>query len=93
MKIKAECKNNIAIYQLDADIVEDTVSLINKINPDIVINMALPYQDLPIMDACIKTKTNYLDTANYEQKEEAKFSYSGNGLMKKNSKPQNRLHY
>ena len=75
-KIKIECKNKISIYELDADIVEDTVKLIRQIKPDIVINMALPYQDLTIMDACIKTKTNYMDTANYEPKNEAKFSYS-----------------
>ena len=51
------------------------VSFIKKIKPKLVINMALPYQDLPIMDACIETNTHYMDTANYEPKEEAKFCY------------------
>ncbi|MEK9727317.1 MAG: saccharopine dehydrogenase family protein, partial [Candidatus Margulisiibacteriota bacterium] len=74
-KIKKECNDNINIYQLDADNVTETVNLIKKVNPKIVINMALPYQDLPIMDACIETNTHYLDTANYEPKDEAKFSY------------------
>ena len=75
-KINEECNSKIHIHQLDADIVEDTVKLIKKVNPSLVINMALPYQDIPIMDACLITKTNYLDTANYEPKDEAKFSYS-----------------
>lgn len=75
-KINEECKGKIHIHQVDADIVEDMVELINKVNPSLIINMALPYQDIPIMDACLITKTNYLDTANYEPKDEAKFSYS-----------------
>jgi len=60
---------------LDADNVEDTIAIINKFQPNIVINLALPYQDLPIMDACLATKTHYLDTANYEPKDVAKFEY------------------
>ena len=75
-KINEECNGKIHIHQVDADIVEDMVELINKVNPSLIINMALPYQDIPIMDACLITKTNYLDTANYEPKDEAKFSYS-----------------
>ena len=75
LKLKEECNQEIKIYQLDADIVSDTIKLIKKINPALVINMALPYQDLPIMDACLETKTNYMDTANYEPKDTAKFSY------------------
>tara|TARA_A100001015_G_C15027386_1_gene731268 strand:- start:788 stop:1978 length:1191 start_codon:yes stop_codon:yes gene_type:complete len=74
-KLKKECNNKIHIYKLDADIVTDTISLIKKITPAIVINMALPYQDLPIMEACLETNTHYLDTANYEPKETAKFCY------------------
>ena len=73
--LKEECDNNIHIYQLDADVVNDTVKLIEQINPEIVINMALPYQDLHIMDACLKTKTHYMDTANYEPKDTPKFCY------------------
>lgn len=66
---------NIEVAKVDADSVEDLVSLINTCNADIVINVALPYQDLTIMDACIATKTPYLDTANYEHPDEAKFEY------------------
>ena len=74
-KLKKECQNAISIYELDADNINATIKLIHKIKPKLVINMALPYQDLPIMDACIATKTNYMDTANYEPKETAKFCY------------------
>jgi saccharopine dehydrogenase (NAD+, L-lysine-forming) len=65
----------IQTYALDADITQEIVELINKIQADIVINVALPYQDLTIMDACIATKTPYVDTANYEHPDEAKFEY------------------
>lgn len=74
--IKNELPNaNIEVAQVNADSVEDLVKLINSCKPDIVINVALPYQDLTIMDACIETKTPYLDTANYEHPDEAKFEY------------------
>ncbi|MEA3372275.1 MAG: saccharopine dehydrogenase family protein [Campylobacterota bacterium] len=65
----------IDIAQVDADNVDETAALINKVGAEIVINVALPYQDLSIMDACTKTKTPYLDTANYEHPDEAKFEY------------------
>lgn len=65
-----------AVYQVDADDVAELVVLINKVQPDLVVNVALPYQDLPIMDACLETGVDYLDTANYEPKDEAKFEYS-----------------
>ena len=68
--------NKIKTAQVDADNVPELVKLINSFKPDLVINVALPYQDLTIMDACLETKTSYLDTANYEPKEEAKFEYS-----------------
>lgn len=74
-KVQMECETNITISQLDADIVEDTIALINDFEPDLLINMALPYQDLHIMDACLATKTHYMDTANYEPRDEAKFEY------------------
>src|SRR5690554_6666336 len=61
--------------QVDADKTEEVIALINKFKPDLVINVALPYQDLTIMDACLATGVSYLDTANYEPKEEAKFEY------------------
>ncbi len=74
-KVKAECVSPIDISQVDADNVAETVELLNKVKPDLVINMALPYQDLPIMDACLEAGVNYMDTANYEPREEAKFTY------------------
>ncbi|NEP50178.1 MAG: saccharopine dehydrogenase family protein, partial [Moorea sp. SIO3C2] len=61
--------------QVDADKVAEIIALIKDFQPDIVINVALPYQDLPIMDACLATGVNYLDTANYEPPDEAKFEY------------------
>jgi saccharopine dehydrogenase (NAD+, L-lysine forming) len=74
-KVKAECVSPIEISQVDADNVAEMVALIRKVKPDLVVNMALPYQDLPIMDACLETGVHYLDTANYEPKDEAKFHY------------------
>jgi saccharopine dehydrogenase (NAD+, L-lysine-forming) len=69
-------RGRITTAQLNADNVPEVVSLINKFKPELVINVALPYQDLPIMDACLETGVNYLDTANYEPKDVAKFEYS-----------------
>ncbi|MEZ4917744.1 MAG: saccharopine dehydrogenase family protein [Saprospiraceae bacterium] len=66
----------IQTEKLDADDVQQTVALIRSFQPKLVINVALPYQDLPIMDACLETGVNYMDTANYEPKDEAKFEYS-----------------
>ncbi|MBN2782319.1 MAG: saccharopine dehydrogenase NADP-binding domain-containing protein, partial [Campylobacterales bacterium] len=66
---------NIEVAKVDADVVDEIVALIEDVKADIVINVALPYQDLAIMDACIKTKVPYLDTANYEHPDEAKFEY------------------
>ncbi|HKX23562.1 MAG TPA: saccharopine dehydrogenase NADP-binding domain-containing protein, partial [Rhizorhapis sp.] len=51
--------------EVDADDVDATAALIEKVKPDLVVNLALPYQDLSIMEACLKTGVNYLDTANY----------------------------
>jgi saccharopine dehydrogenase (NAD+, L-lysine-forming) len=65
----------IEITTVDADNTQEVIDLIKKVGADIVINVALPYQDLTIMDACIATKTPYLDTANYEHPDEAKFEY------------------
>jgi saccharopine dehydrogenase (NAD+, L-lysine-forming) len=61
--------------RVDADQVQDLVRLFREYQPELVINVALPYQDLTIMDACLEAGVNYLDTANYEPKEEAKFEY------------------
>lgn len=68
-------KTKVTTAQVDADSVPQLVELINKEKPDIVINVALPYQDLTIMDACLETKTDYVDTANYEHPDTAKFEY------------------
>ena len=65
----------IEIAQLDADDVAQTVALIKRVEPALVINVALPYQDLPLMDACLEAGIDYLDTANYEPPDEAKFEY------------------
>lgn len=61
--------------QVDADNVPELVELIKSFKPDLVLNVALPYQDLHIMDACLETGVDYLDTANYEPLDEAKFEY------------------
>lgn len=66
---------SIATAQVDADDVAQTVTLIDRVQPDLLINLALPYQDLPLMDACLKTGLDYLDTANYEPPDTAKFEY------------------
>jgi saccharopine dehydrogenase (NAD+, L-lysine-forming) len=68
-------KPHIRTAQVDADKVKDLVKLIRSFQPDLVVNVALPYQDLTIMDACLETGVSYLDTANYEPKDEAKFEY------------------
>ena len=62
--------------QVDADSVPELCELFRAFRPDIVINVALPYQDLTIMDACLECGVNYLDTANYEPRDEAHFEYS-----------------
>lgn len=76
--IKNSVKNSttkITTAQVDADNVPELVALIKSFGPDIVINVALPYQDLTIMDACLETGVHYLDTANYEPPEVPKFEY------------------
>jgi len=74
-RVKANLNREIVTEALDADKVEETVALIQKHQPQLVINVALPYQDLAIMDACLQTGVHYLDTANYEPKDVAKFEY------------------
>jgi len=75
-KIAAQITRPVKTAQIDAMDVAATVELIRKEQPQLVINVALPYQDLAIMDACLETGVDYLDTANYEPLDEAKFSYS-----------------
>jgi len=76
-QIAGEITNTeVRTEQVDADNVTEMTALLQDVKPDLVINVALPYQDLPIMDACLKAGVDYLDTANYEPPEEAKFEYS-----------------
>ena len=64
-KLQGTTKTKITTAQVDADNVEELVALIRKVQPDVVLNLALPYQDLHIMDACLETGVHYVDTANY----------------------------
>ena len=68
-------KTKIRTAQVDADNVDELIALIEDFKPDVVLNLALPYQDLTIMDACLATKVHYVDTANYEPLDTAKFEY------------------
>ncbi|WP_171209334.1 MULTISPECIES: saccharopine dehydrogenase family protein [unclassified Ruegeria] len=73
--VKERVGVDIATAELDAYKVEDTVALIRKTGAEILVNLALPYQDLVLMDACLEAGCHYLDTANYEPEDEAKFEY------------------
>ena len=74
--VKERTGVTIQTAKVDADNVPELVKLMNEFKPEIVINVALPYQDLTIMDACLEAGVNYLDTANYEPLDEAKYEYS-----------------
>ncbi len=74
--VKLRTGRDIRTAEIDAENVPELVKLIRAFEPELVIHVALPYQDLTIMDACLETGVNYLDTANYEPKDEAKFEYS-----------------
>jgi saccharopine dehydrogenase (NAD+, L-lysine-forming) len=78
-KIASDIKKQLGVTvvtdQVDADNVPELVALFKKHKPKLVLNLALPYQDLTIMDACLEAGVHYLDTANYEPKDEAKFEY------------------
>ena len=74
--VKAIGNPAIQTAQVDADDVDQLVQLFESFRPDLVMNLALPYQDLTIMEACLRTGVSYLDTANYEPKDEAHFEYS-----------------
>ena len=69
-------RGSIKTAHVDADNVPELVALFNEFKPDLVMNLALPYQDLTIMEACLQSGVSYLDTANYEPKDEAHFEYS-----------------
>ena len=73
--VKERTGVSISTYAIDADDVAATTSLIERVEPQLVVNLALPYQDLSIMDACLAAGVDYLDTANYEPRDEAKFEY------------------
>jgi saccharopine dehydrogenase (NAD+, L-lysine-forming) len=78
--IATDVKNRYGVEiktsSVDAENVPELVKLLKEFQPELVINVALPYQDLTIMDACLEAGVNYLDTANYEPKDEAHFEYS-----------------
>lgn len=77
--LKEKLQNTISVKistaEVDANKAEELVKLIDKVKPDVVLNLALPYQDLTIMDACLEAKVHYIDTANYEPEDTAKFEY------------------
>ncbi len=73
--VKARTGVTIATAEVDADDIDATAALIRQVGATHVVNLALPYQDLTIMEACLKTGAHYLDTANYEPRDEAKFEY------------------
>lgn len=73
--IAAQIDRPIRTARVDADNVPELVELIRSFQPELIINVALPYQDLHIMDACLETGVHYLDTANYEPPDEARFHY------------------
>ena len=81
--VKAIGNPAIKTAKVDADNVEELVQLMDSFKPDIVINLALPYQDLTIMEACLRCGVNYEDTANYEPKDVAHFEYSWQWAYKK----------
>ena len=81
--VKAIGDSSIKTAKVDADNVAELTELFSNFKPDIVMNLALPYQDLTIMEACLKCGVNYLDTANYEPRDEAHFEYSWQWAYKK----------
>jgi saccharopine dehydrogenase (NAD+, L-lysine-forming) len=74
--VKRRYDREIQIAQVDADKVLELTAVIDRFKPDVVLNLALPYQDLHIMDVCLETGVHYIDTANYEPPDEAHFEYS-----------------
>lgn len=74
--VMARTGREITTHSVDADNVPETVALLKAIKPQLLINVALPYQDLTLMDACLEAGVHYMDTANYEPKDVAKFEYS-----------------
>ena len=77
-------KTKITTAQVDANSVDELTALINQVKPDVVLNLALPYQDLAIMEACLAAKVNYVDTANYEPEDTASLNTAGSGPTGRN---------
>ena len=75
-QVKQRSGRELATAQVDADDVRQTAELIRRTGAKLLINVALPYQDLTLMDACLEAGCDYMDTANYEPKDVAKFEYS-----------------
>ena len=73
--IKKRLGADIATARLDADNVAETTAFLQREKPDLLLNLALPYQDLPLMEACLAAGVDYVDTANYEAPDQAKFEY------------------
>ena len=73
--VKTRTGVDIATYAIDAEDIPALTALIGRIGPKLVVNLALPYQDLAIMDACLRTGVDYMDTANYEPRDQARFEY------------------
>ena len=73
--VRQRTGRTIATHAIDAEDVPALTALIREIGPEVVVNLALPYQDLTIMDACLAAGANYMDTANYEPRDVAKFEY------------------
>lgn len=74
-KLEGKTKTKITTAKVDADNTEEVRALISSVKPDVVLNLALPYQDLTIMEACLAERVHYIDTANYEPEDTAKFEY------------------
>lgn len=83
-KLAGTTDTKITTAQVDANNVSELVKLINEVRPDVVLNLALPYQDLTIMDACLETGVHYVDTANYEPEDTAKFEYKWQWAYREN---------
>ncbi len=74
-KLEKTTSTKITTAQVNADNVDELIALIRAYKPGVVLNLALPYQDLTIMEACLATRVHYVDTANYEPEDTAKFEY------------------
>lgn len=83
--VRARTGISITTHAVNADDVDATAALIREVKPQLLINVALPYQDLALMDACLETGVNYLDTANYEPRTSPSSNTPGSGPIRTNS--------